>query len=247
MKLTIEKDYESMSRHAARHVTELVIRKPDALICIAAGDTPKLMCKFIADTAAEKKIDFSKCYFVSLDEWVGISPQNEGSCQYFLRNNLFDPLDIPESNVRLFNPLANDLRDECVRMDEYIQSHGGIDLIVVGIGRNGHIGFNEPGVPFGKYAHVVALDETTQTVGQKYFREKTTLTKGITLGLQHLLDARRAILIANGTNKAAVIKQAIEGVVDPRMPASVIRNHQDAEVILDSDAASQLTPPNEHK
>lgn len=236
-----------MSRHAARHVTDLVVQKPDALICLAAGDTPKGMCRYIASFAASENIDFSQCHFVSLDEWVGISPENGGSCQYFLRNYLFNPLNVKESNIRLFDPLADNLKNECEKMDEYIWRHSGIDLMIVGIGRNGHIGFNEPGVPFENYSHVVALDETTQTVGQKYFREHTTLTKGITLGLQHLLDARKAILIANGINKAQIIKQALEGEINTQTPASVIRKHQDAEVILDPDAASQLTQPNENK
>ena len=239
MKLTIEKDYDAMSLRAARHVTELVKSKPDAVICIAAGDTPKLTCDLIAQIAKKENIDFSKCYFVSLDEWVGIPPKNEGSCQYFLRNYLFEPLNISEKNIHVFNALASDMEKECTDMDEFIRQHGGIDLMIVGVGRNGHIGFNEPGVRFEQYSHVVDLDETTQTVGQKYFRHHTDLQKGITLGLKHLLQARKAILIANGVRKADVIRKALEEEISSHLPASIIRIHADAVVMLDEEAVEQ--------
>lgn len=241
MKVTVEKNYESMSLRAARHVIDLVKSKPDALICIAAGHTPELTCDLIAQIAKKENIDFSRCYFVSLDEWVGIPPENEGSCQYFLRNFLFNPLHISEQHMHLFDPLDDDLRKECIEMDNFIREHGGIDLIIVGVGRNGHIGFNEPGASFEQYSHVIDLDETTQTVGQKYFREETRLTHGITLGLQHLMDARSAVMIANGEKKAAVMKDAIEGEISPKMPASIMRTHPNAEIIIDKEAASMLS------
>ena len=241
MKIIIEKDYDAMSLRAAKHVTELVKTKPNAVICIAAGHTPALTCELVAEIAKKENIDFSRCIFVSLDEWVGIPPENEGSCQYFLRNSLFNPLRISEQNIHVFNARANDMQHECKSMDAYIKEHGGIDLIIVGVGRNGHIGFNEPGVNFEEYSHVVDLDETTQSVGQKYFREQTTLTQGITLGLQHLIEARKAVLIANGEKKAGVMKEALEGDVTPQMPASIMRKHANAEIILDKEAASLLT------
>lgn len=247
MKLRIEKDYDAMSKHAARHVTDLVKAKPDALICIAAGDTPKLTCDIIANTAKKENLDFSRCFFVSLDEWVGIRPENEGSCQYFLRTYLFEPLKISDTQVHLFNSMSKDMKKECDHMDKIIRDRGGIDLIVVGVGRNGHIGFNEPGVRFEEYSHVVDLDETTQSVGQKYFREETKLTRGITLGLQHLIEAKKAILIANGIKKADVMRDAIEGEVGPHMPASIMKNHKDGEIIIDEEAASKLTSAHENK
>ena len=241
MKLIIEKDYDAMSLRTAKYVTELVKIKRDALICIAAGDTPKLTCDLIAQIAKKENIDFSHAYFVSLDEWLGIPPENEGSCQYFLRNYLFNPLHINNKNIHVFNAMAHDMQKECIDMDEFIRHHGGIDLIIVGVGRNGHIGFNEPGVEFEKYSHVVDLDETTQSVGQKYFREQTTLTHGITIGLQHLIESKRAVLIANGFKKAAVMKEAIEGEININMPASIMRKHANGEIILDKEAASLLS------
>lgn len=247
MKLKIENDYEGMSMHAARHVIDVIKQKPDALLCIAAGDTPKLTCRYIATIAAEENIDFNRCYFVSLDEWIGISPENEGSCSYFLKHFLFDPLKISPDRLHVFDALAADTNGECRKMDDFIKQHNGIDLMIVGVGRNGHIGFNEPGVPFEKYSHVVDLDETTQSVGQKYFHEQTKLSQGITLGLQHLLESGKAILIANGTKKAAVMKEAIEGAVTTSMPASIMQKHSNGEVIIDKEAASLLTASHETK
>jgi glucosamine-6-phosphate isomerase len=241
MKLIIDKDYESMSLRAAREVTDLVKKKPDAVLCLAAGDTPRLAYNLITQIAEKEKIDFSRAYFVSLDEWVGIPPENEGSCQFYLRSLLFNPMKIAETNIHVFNSLSPDLKRECSEMDDFIKKHNGIDLMIVGVGRNGHIGFNEPGVPFDKYSHIVDLDETTTSVGQKYFREATSLNKGITLGLKHLMESAKAILIANGIKKAEVIKDAIEGEISPKMPASIMRRHPNGQVIVDSEAASLLT------
>jgi glucosamine-6-phosphate isomerase len=240
MKVIIEKDYEGMSRVTAERIVDVINKKPDALLCLAAGDTPRLAYSMIGAIAAAKGTGLGKCKFVSLDEWLGIPPENEGSCQFFLRSVVFRPLKIEEDRVRLFNAMDNDTEEECRKMDQFISENGGLDLIVVGIGRNGHIGFNEPGTPFEKYSHVVALDEVTTAVGQKYFSEKTTLTKGITLGLQHLLDAKEAILIANGEKKAGVIKKSLEEDISVTMPASAIRKHGNSLVILDQKAASTL-------
>ena len=133
------------------------------------------------------------------------------------------------------------MQKECTEMDNFIKEHGRIDLIIVGVGRNGHIGFNEPDASFEQYSHVIELHETTQTVGQKYFREETVLNHGITLGLQHLIEARKAVLIANGERKAEVIKEAIEGEISPKMPASIMRKHDNSEMIIDKEAASLLS------
>lgn len=157
-----------------------------------------------------------------------------------MRNLLIEPLGIPEQNVHFFNSLAADPESETAEADRFIDDKGPIDLMLVGVGRNGHIGFNEPGVPFDKYSHVVELDETTRTVGQKYFREATTLTKGITLGLKHLLESGIAIVMANGSKKAEVMKRALEGDISPHVPASIIRRHPNGMVMLDKEAASLL-------
>lgn len=229
-----------MSATTAEKIIECIRKKSNALLCLAAGDTPRQAYQLVASRVRTEKIDISKCKFVSLDEWVGIPPSNEGSCQFFLRTNLFDPMKIAEDQIHLFNAMSPDLDGECKKMDQFISDNNGIDMMVVGIGRNGHIGFNEPGVDPNLYSHVVPLDHTTQTVGQKYFKENTALTQGITLGLQYLIESRNALLIANGSNKAEVIKKTLEETVDPQMPASYIRKHGNAVVILDEQAAALL-------
>jgi glucosamine-6-phosphate isomerase len=231
MELNIYKDYDTLSQRVADDMIELVRRKPTAAFCLASGDTPRLPYKMLIQKAAEQEIDFTRCTFIGLDEWVGIPPQNEGSCHYFLQKLIFEPLCIAEGQIHLFDGLSKDLASECRRLDKVVSEQGGIDLMVVGIGMNGHIGFNEPGISVDHYAHVVDLDEGTRTVGQKYFSQKTTLTKGITMGLSHLLAARK---------KADVIKKALEEDITIDLPASIIRKHSNGIVMLDEEAASAL-------
>ncbi|MEX2232181.1 MAG: glucosamine-6-phosphate deaminase [Cyclobacteriaceae bacterium] len=240
MQLMIFKDYSALSFHAAKEIVDLVRNKPDAVLCLASGDTPRQTYNLVAETATSKQVDFSRCTFVGLDEWVGISPDNEGSCHYFLYTHLFEPLRIQTSHIHLFNGLSEDFGNECKKMDAIIRKKGGIDLIVVGVGMNGHVGFNEPGVPPNLYSHVVALDSTTQSVGQKYFKQSTELLQGITLGLQHLLESRKAIMMASGRKKAEVMRKALEEPVSREMPACIIRNHKQGMVFLDEEAAALI-------
>ena len=242
MESKIFKDYEELSVNTANEMLAVVKKNSTATLCLASGDTPRLAYSIAAKRAKEDKIDFSRCTFVALDEWMGIPPDNEGSCQYFLRHYLFDPLNIPEKNINFFNALSANPDDECKKMNDVIASKGGIDLMIVGIGMNGHIGFNEPGQPFHQYAHVVDLDETSTTVGQKYFRESTKLSQGITLGLRHMLEAKKVLLIASGLKKAEIIKKTINEDISPNLPSTSIRNHPNSCLMLDKEAASLLPP-----
>ena len=247
MEVRIYPDYHTLSAEAANKITELVKNKPAAVLCLAAGDTPRVAYSLVSEKASADKVDFSRCTFVGLDEWVGIPPSNQGSCQYFLQTNLFAPLNIHASQTHLFDALSADLVAECRKMDHIIRKKGGIDLMLVGVGMNGHIGFNEPGVEINLYSHVIPLDQTTQTVGQKYFSRSTKLQKGITLGLQHLLDSTNAIMMASGTKKAAIIRKALEESITTRVPASIIRQHKGGMVMLDQEAASLLQESSIHK
>lgn len=240
MKLKVYKDYNALSISVAGKIIELIKYKPDAVLCLAAGDTPRLAYNLLAQQVSNENIDFTRCSFIGLDEWIGIAPENEGSCSFFLQRHVFNPLHISASQIHLFNGLAEDFLYECEKMDALIAEKKGIDLMIVGTGMNGHIGFNEPGVSFNKYSHVINLDGTTQSVGQKYFTQPTALKQGITLGLNHLLQARKAILIANGIKKADVIHKALEEEISTDMPASIIRLHPDATVMIDEDAGSLL-------
>lgn len=240
MATKIYNDCEALSREVCNEIVGQVRHKPDSVLCLAAGDTPRQAYNLLKQSAIEENVDFTKCTFVGLDEWLGIPPENEGSCAFFLRTNIFFPMGIPTSNIYLFNSLSADPEMECRKMDEHIRQSGGIDLMLVGVGMNGHIGFNEPGASADLYAHVIDLDETTQAVGQKYFRESTPLRKGITLGFKHIIESRRVIMMASGTKKAAIIRKALEWPVSTQVPASLIRQHAHATIMLDRDAASAL-------
>ncbi len=241
MQLNIFKDYAALSHNTAEKVVHQVQEKANSVLCLAAGNTPTLTYQYIVEIARQKQVDFSQVQFVGLDEWVHIPPDNPGSCQYFLRHHLFTPLQIAESQIHLFDALAEDLASACEQMNALIRQQGGLDLILVGVGMNGHIGFNEPGVSPDLYAHVVDLDETTQVVGQKYFSQSTPLKKGITLGMRHVLEARSALMIASGAKKAEIMRKVLVEDISVQVPASLLRKHDNGFALLDEEAASLLT------
>ena len=154
--------------------------------------------------------------------------------------NYSNRLNLSGNQVHLFDAMSDNLEEECLKMDAVILEKGVIDLMIVGIGMNGHIGFNEPGVSFDNYSHVIDLDETTITVGQKYFKTAATLQKGITLGLKHLQESKKVLLLANGIKKAEVIKKTVEGEVTNTFPASIMQTHSNGFVMIDEEAAGLL-------
>ena len=233
-------DNDALSDYLAEQMIELILEKPTALICFASGNSPRNTAACFVQKVQERKVDLSGFHFIGLDEWVGVPSAVKGSCQNDFKNWLFEPLAIHEGQYHLFNGMAANLDEECIRMDEYIAAQGGIDMMVVGIGMNGHIGFNEPGSSFDVKSHVVPLDEITSSVGQKYFEQSMKLSYGITLGFQHLLSTKKVFLIANGEAKAGVIQKAVEGEVTTAFPASVMQMHENGFVLVDEAAASLL-------
>ena len=244
MQLKIYDDHHKLSDAVADEIMSLVKTKPGAVLCLASGETPRLTCQLFVQKVKNEKLDISQLTMIGLDEWVNIPPSNEGSCHYFFKNELINPLHIPEKQVHLFDAMSDKLEDECRRMDALIRNNGGIDLMLVGIGMNGHIGFNEPGVSFDNYSHVIDLDETTLTVGQKYFKSKATLQKGITLGLKHLQESKKVLLLANGAKKAGVVTKTVEEEVTNTFPASIMQTHANGFVMVDREAASLLKQKN---
>jgi glucosamine-6-phosphate isomerase len=240
MQLKIYKDYQSLSEAAANEISDLIQNNPNAILCLASGETPRLTCKLFAEKAIKAKLDLSRITFIGLDEWVDIPQENDGSCHYFFQHEIFNPLHFSSAQVHLFNAMSGSLEDECRKMDNIIFEKGGIDLMIVGIGMNGHIGFNEPGVSFDNYSHVIDLDETTISVGQKYFKTAVNLQKGITLGLKHLQESKKVLLLANGTKKAEVIKKTVEGEIISSLPASIMQKHSNGFVMIDEEAAGLL-------
>lgn len=234
-------DNDALSDYLAEQMIELILSKPNALICFASGNSPRNTAACFVQKVKQRKIDLSAFHFIGLDEWVGVPSNLSGSCHNDFKNWLFKPLGIQDTQYHLFNGMSSNLKEECSKMDTYIESQGGIDLMVVGIGMNGHIGFNEPGSNFDAKSHVVPLDEITSSVGQKYFSQPMKLEYGITLGFHHLLSTQKVYLIANGTAKAEVIQKAVEGEVGTAFPASVMQLHKNGYILVDEAAASLLT------
>jgi glucosamine-6-phosphate deaminase len=240
MKISVYPNFEEMSLAAADLVMAQVALKPASLICFPSGASPTKMFEYLVQYAREGKIDFSACYFIGLDEWLGMDENNEGSCKHYMYSHFFNPANISQDKIIFFNAVAPDVDQECERINKFISKFGGLDIMMVGIGMNGHLGLNEPGTDFDTYAHRSSLDPVTVKVGQKYFKEQTSLKEGITLGLRHLKEAKTAVLIAAGTKKAAIVAEAIEGEVDTRVPASILQTISDACILLDHEAAAAL-------
>lgn len=240
MKLNIFPSYETLSEYAANAMVAAVQAKPNCLIGIVSGDSPRLAYDLFVEKCKSDGLDTNQLQFAGFDEWVGIPPENDGSCHAFLHRHIFDPLQLPKANYQVFDAMGTDLGTECERMNAFIAARGGLDLLLVGVGMNGHIGFNEPGVDFGNYAHVQLLEQITLEVGQKYFQTATDLKYGITLGLRHLMEASRVLMLANGQKKASIMRQVLDGEVGSAVPASIIRTHPNGVVLLDEGAASLL-------
>ena len=240
MELKIFKDNQSLSAYVAAQIVETVEYKPKALLCLATGESPLLAYEMAAAGAGERNVDFTAAYFIALDEWMGIAPEDSGSCTFFLRKHILEKLSLQHEHVHLFNGVSSNPAKDCRSADDFIRSHGPIDLMVVGIGMNGHVGFNEPGTPEDLYSHVIDLDEVTKSVGQKYFPDARNLSKGITLGWRHIFEARRVILIATGKHKAPIVAGSLQGKVTAQVPASLLRKHPGAEFCTDEAAAGEL-------
>ena len=239
--LQIYKDYQALSLAAAEQVEMLLTEKPDAVICLPSGSTPLGMFRILAEKSKAGEVDFTKCTFVGLDEWVGMGPGDQGSCRYWIDRDFLHPIGFRDDQIVYFDAKNDDLQGECDRVNRKVADLGGLDLMVLGVGMNGHLALNEPGTSFDSYAHLSVLDPITAIVGQKYFIEETPLTEGITLGLRHAREAKQLIVMASGRFKADVMKRALEGEVSEDFPASLVQRVEGALVMLDKAAAGKIS------
>ena len=233
-------DAAALSQRCAEFVRECLQSKPDALLCFPAGSTVIGSCEVFIDMNNKGEIDFSHANFVALDEWLDLEDDSE-NCTNFLRKHLYGPLDLREDQLHLFNTEAPDLDAECRRIDDYIFSQGGIALMLLGLGMNGHLGLNEPGSSFDDYAKVVDLDQTTAEVGQKYFSGPMTLSRGITLGIGHMFEAKEVILQISGSHKQDIVHEMYTTPATPDLPGTVFQELPHSLVILDEKAAARIT------
>lgn len=240
MQLFISDSYESMSAKAAQEVLQLTQSHQNPLICPASGDSPSGLYKELINQVTAYQTDVTGWNFVGLDEWLGMNGNDEGSCRFHLNHQLFNPLHASQNNICFFDGRAKDLNAECDKTEDFIRTKGGIDVAITGLGMNGHVGMNEPGTPASLHSHVAEIDPATQQVGQKYFKEKAEISKGITLGIANLMEAENVMLIVSGTKKASILKKILEGEISEQLPASFLREHKNFSVYADREAAALL-------
>jgi len=240
MKIVIADSYELMSKQAADAIANITQSIAEPLVCVPSGDSPKALYKEWKLQQEKKIIDIHNWYFLGLDEWIGLGENDEGSCRYMLNRDLFHPLNIQEEKICCFNGNTTNTEAECNRIENYIHQHKAIDIAILGLGMNGHVGLNEPGTLPQLYSHVSNIHPVTNKTGQKYFSKPQSLTQGITLGLATLMEAKHLILLVSGQKKADILKQAIEDDVTENVPASLLRRHPQFYIYADKDAAGML-------
>ena len=232
--------YSDLSEQTAIHIASIINEKPNALLCFPAGETSIGTFNYLIELNKTGKVSFKGCKIVGLDEWAGLGEMKGENCYSFLRKHLFDHIDLSEENLCFFDGEAADLKNECDKTDAFIHQYGPIDMMLLGIGMNGHLGLNEPGTSFDLYSHIVPLDETTKVVGQKYFSGKVVLSKGITLGMKYVSESKTVILQISGSRKAEIAKRLIDSEISNKLPASNLKLHQNAYLLLDKEAAGML-------
>ena len=241
MKIYAAKDYNDLSRKAANIISAQVILKPNAVLGLATGSTPVGAYKQMIEWHKKGDLDFSRVRSVNLDEYKGLSGDHDQSYRYFMNHNLFDHVNIDKANTNVPNGLAEDPAAECRRYDQVIRDMGGIDLQLLGIGGNGHIGFNEPCDVFEKGTHVVTLTEETRQSNARFFTSIDEVpTHALTMGVGNIMSAKKVLLLASGEGKAKALYESCFGPVTPQVPASVLQLHSDVVVIADEAALSLI-------
>ena len=241
MRIYKAKDYEEMSRKAAGIVSSQIIMKPDCVLGLATGSTPVGLYKQLIEWYRNGDLDFSGVRTVNLDEYKGISRENDQSYYYFMHQNLFDHVNIPAGNTHLPDGMEPDSEKECRRYEELIQSMGSVDLQLLGIGHNGHIGFNEPADAFDKLVHCVNLTQSTIEANKRFFASAEEVPRqAYTMGIQTIMRSKKILIIANGEGKADIVRDAFFGPITPMVPASVLQLHNDVTLVADEAALSKI-------
>ena len=240
MRIIRTKDYAEASAVAAEIMAAQIILKPDSVIGLATGSTP---CGMYANLVEKCKngLDFSAVTTVNLDEYVGLPAEHEQSYRKFMNTNLFDHVNIKPENTNLPNGMAEDPEAECVRYEALINSLGGVDMQLLGIGHNGHIGFNEPSDRFVCDTNCITLTARTIEANSRFFSSADEVPKrALSMGIRTILRAKRILLLITGTDKAEILKKAVYGPVTPEVPASILQMHPDVTLVADADALSAL-------
>lgn len=240
MKIIITKNYEELSDKAAEVMLGVVKQNPKAVLGLATGTTPLgLYAKMIADHR-EKGTDYSQIRTVNLDEYKGLPKTHEQSYAYFMKKNLFEGLGIAPEQTNIEDGTAKDEKSECARYDALLEELPR-DIQLLGLGSNGHIAFNEPGTPFGSGTHVVTLAESTVRDNARLFEDISEVPrKAFTMGIRHIMQAKKILILASGANKADAVYKMVKGEVTEQVPASILQLHPDCTLIADEAAARKL-------
>lgn len=241
MKIIRAKDYYDMSRKAANIISAQVIMKPNCVLGLATGSTPIGIYKQLIDWYNKDDLDFSEVTTVNLDEYRGLKRDDPQSYWHFMHENFFDHINIDPDRINLPDGTNLDAEEECRRYDDVIHFVGGIDLQLLGIGHDGHIGFNEPGAAFELGTHCVNLTEETIEANKRFFASKDDVPRqAYTMGIKTIMQARKVLLVASCKDKAAIVKKAFFGPVTPEVPASILQMHPDFTLVGDAEAMSEL-------
>ena len=242
MRVIIVKNYDSMSKLAAKFVKEELLKKPDLVLGLATGSTPLGLYKELIRMHKEEGLDFSKVTTFNLDEYIGLPKNHPESYHTFMWENLFKHININPSNIYIPDGTVEDIKAHCIWYEEKIAEKGGIDLQILGIGRDGHIGFNEPGSSLASRTRIKTLARETREDNARFFGGDINKVPkyAITMGIGTIIESRKLILLASGVNKRDAIKKTVEGPITAMVPASMIQIHPRAIVIIDQEAASLL-------
>lgn len=232
MKFISVKTYKELSEKAADLIAAQILVKPNCVLGLATGSSPIGIYKRLIEDNKNGKLDFSTVTSVNLDEYVGLDGTNDQSYRYFMNTNLFDHVNIDKSKTFVPNGCAADLKAEGEAYDNMIKDLGGIDLQLLGIGLDGHIGFNEPDETFTAATHEVKLDESTIKANARFFKNEDEVPKtAITMGMMSIMQAKKVLLVANGAAKKDIVQKSFFGPIDPKVPASILQLHPDTTVI----------------
>lgn len=241
MKIYVTEDYQTMSRKAANILSAQVILKPNSVLGLATGSTPVGMYKQLINWYEKGDLDFSQVKTVNLDEYVGLEPTHEQSYRHFMQVNFFDHININPANTNVPDGLAADPQAECKWYNQVIRNMGGIDIQILGMGRNGHIGFNEPGNAFELETHVVDLAPSTIEANARFFASRDEVPRqAMTMGIKSIMMARKILLVISGEDKADIVKEAFAGPITPQVPASILQLHPYVTLVGDRPALSKL-------
>ena len=241
MIIIIKKNYDELSKEAAKIIKEAILEKPNLVLGLATGSTPLGTYQELIQMHKEGILDFSRIITFNLDEYLGLSANHPQSYHYYMKKNLFGEININPENIHIPDGTAKDVKALCRDYEKAIQETGGIDLQILGIGSDGHIGFNEPGTSLDSRTHVAKLAESTIRDNSRFFEKKEDVPESaITMGVQTIFEAKKIILLASGENKATAVAKALEGPITSQITASILQRHPNIIVILDEKAASKL-------